>query len=385
VLKGRFLLLICVAVIFALGLVMVFNTSSADVLDRHLSISTHAAVTRQLIYGLLGICAGACIFFVGYEVLVERSLTVMAILTLLLLLVFVPGIGDVRNGSHRWIGAAGLTVQPSEFVKLGLPLFAIHALTREMLTPLRFARFGCMAAIPLLLIMMEPDNGTTAIIGATLVVVCLITGVNARYWLLPMVSLALVGGLVAWQLPYVQKRIQVYMHPELDLLGKGHQPHQAKIAAGAGGVLGRGLGQSMQKLTYLPEAQNDYIAAVYAEECGLVGVLALILLYMLLALFGFRIACRAADPHGFYLAATLTALISIQAFLNLGVVSGLMPPKGLNLPFFSQGGSSLMANILAVALLFKVDAEADRHHSRRNRGPSDPGTGAGLPAAGAPL
>ncbi len=346
-------------VIFAIGLVMVFNTSSADVIDRHLKVSTHAAVTRQLIYALLGLGAGLLLRFIGYRTLLDHSFGIMIVLCVLLALVFVPGIGVVRNGARRWIGAAGLTVQPSEFVKIFLPLFAIHTLAGAELTWLRFARFAALAAVPLALIMLEPDNGTTAIIASALVVVCLITGVKGRYWLAPMVALALLGALAAWQLPYVQKRMQVYMHPELDLLGKGHQPHQAKIAAGAGGILGRGLGQSMQKLTYLPEAQNDYIAAVYAEESGLVGVLALILLYMFFALLGYRIACRARDPAGFYLAVTLTSLIAIQAFLNLGVVSGIMPPKGLNLPFFSQGGSSLMANIIALALILEVDGKKE--------------------------
>ena len=384
-LRSRYLLLICAVVIFAIGLVMVFNTSSADVLDRHLSVSTHAAVARQLVYALLGVAAGLALRFIGYRALLDHSFGILVILCLLLALVFVPGIGCVRNGARRWIGAAGLTVQPSEFVKIFLPLFAIHTLAGAELTWFRFARFAALAAVPLALVMLEPDNGTTAIIAVTLLIVCLITGVKARYWLLPMVVLALLGGVAAWQLPYVQKRIQVYMHPELDLLGKGHQPYQAKIAAGAGGVFGRGLGQSMQKLTYLPEAQNDYIAAVYAEESGLIGVLALIFLYMLFALLGYRVACRAQDPTGFYLAVTLTSLIAIQAFLNLGVVSGIMPPKGLNLPFFSQGGSSLMANIIALTLILSVDGQTDRDHSRGDWRTSDSRTGAGAPAAGASL
>ena len=144
------------------------------------------------------------------------------------------------------------------------------------------------------------------------------------------------------------------MHPELDLKGRGHQPYQAKIAAGSGRLLGKGPGNGLQKLSYLPEAQNDYIAAIYAEEFGFVGMMALITLYLILASIGFYIAFQCGDRGGYYLASCAAFLISLQAFLNLGVVSGLLPSTGLNLPLFSQGGSSLMANIAGLSLLFSV-------------------------------
>lgn len=165
---------------------------------------------------------------------------------------------------------------------------------------------------------------------------------------------------MASQLPYVTQRIQVYLHPELDLQGRGHQPYQAKIAAGSGGLLGKGLGESLQKLTYLPEAQNDYIAAIYAEEFGWVGMLFLILLYSLLVAWGYQMAMRAVDLEGFYVAATMTFLIGLQAFLNLAVVSGLIPSTGLNLPLFSQGGTSLVANLVLIGFLLSVDRQPKR-------------------------
>jgi cell division protein FtsW len=153
---------------------------------------------------------------------------------------------------------------------------------------------------------------------------------------------------------HVADRIKVYMNPEYDLKGKGHQPYQAKIAAGSGGLLGKGLGESLQKLEYLPEARSDYIAAIFAEESGFVGMTGLILLYMTIGFCGFSIAQRAKDADGFYVAAIFTFLICFQAFLNLGVVSGLLPSKGTNLPFFSQGGSSLLANMMALCVLLNV-------------------------------
>jgi cell division protein FtsW len=146
----------------------------------------------------------------------------------------------------------------------------------------------------------------------------------------------------------------VYLNPELDIRGRGHQPHQAKIAAGSGKLFGKGPGNSWQKLSYLPEAQNDYIAAIFAEEFGFVGMMGLIFLYMLFALLGFTIAYRCEDLGGLYLGVVVTFLVAFQAFLNLGVVSGILPSTGLNLPFFSQGGSSLIANLMGIGLLQSI-------------------------------
>jgi cell division protein FtsW len=150
------------------------------------------------------------------------------------------------------------------------------------------------------------------------------------------------------------------LNPELDLKGKGHQPYQAKIAAGSGQLLGRGPGNSLQKLSYLPEAQNDYIAAIYAEEFGFLGIVTLIVLYMIIAYVGFYIAHICQDRNGLYFATAITFLICFQAFMNLGVVSGLLPSTGLNLPFFSQGGTSLMANIAGLGLLLNIAYQRNR-------------------------
>jgi cell division protein FtsW len=174
------------------------------------------------------------------------------------------------------------------------------------------------------------------------------------YWLLPVLFLGGLGTAAALQMPHVKHRIQVYLHPESDLLGKGHQPYQAKIATGSGELFGRGVGESLQKLNYLPEARSDYIAAIYAEELGFIGILFLVLLYLFIAYSGFHIAMKAGTKEGFYVASVITFLISFQAFINLGVVSGLLPSKGTNLPFFSQGGSSLLANCIAIALIMST-------------------------------
>jgi cell division protein FtsW len=206
----------------------------------------------------------------------------------------------------------------------------------------------------MLLILVEPNNGTVGVIALTLIMLCGLTQISVKYWAIPLLAMCLVGGLFAYNLAYVSARLKVYWNPELDLRGKGHQPYQAKIAAGSGKLWGKGPGNSLQKLSYLPEAQNDYIAAIYAEEFGFIGMMVLIALYMVIGYVGFFIAYGANDRGGFFLAASITFLFSFQAFMNLGVVSGLLPSTGLNLPLFSQGGTSLIANLSGLGLLLNV-------------------------------
>jgi|GEM_PF-251301 len=382
----RTLLLVCVGALFAIGLMMVFNTSSAEVLDRALSKSTHQALLRQVAYALIGIFFAFFIYKMGFDSLLRFSPYFLICIAVLLILVFVPPFAMARNGAHRWFSVGRFSFQPSELAKYLVPFTFIEwALTRKgEISFWNFCRFLLFLALPMALIMVEPDNGTVAVICATLVPLFFLTRIPMRFWVIPMLILTVLGGAVALQLPYVRSRLNVYLHPESDIKGKGHQAHQAKIAAGSGKFFGRGAGSSLQKLTYLPEAQNDYIAAIFAEEFGFVGMLVLITLYMLLAFAGFSIALTAKESSGCLVAATITYLIALQAFLNLGVVSGLLPSKGVNLPFFSQGGTSLVANIIALATLLNVgrDGEKEKNHTqRRGNGRSSlPGTRSGTRA-----
>lgn len=335
---------------------MVFNTSSAEILDRALNRSLYQAFFRQLTYAFIGLLAAFIVWRIGYEHLLKLSPVLLAIMTFFLLLVFVPKIGTMRNGAHRWIHFGNFSFQPSEFIKYLLLLTYIDWVSRQIkrITFKIFCKTIAVLMIPIFLVMIEPDNGTAAVMLLSLIPLFFVTKIHFRYWAMPLLLIMIVGGLIAYNLPYVRSRIQIYLHPELDLLGKGHQPHQSKIAAGSGKIFGKGPGGSLQKLTYLPEAQNDYIAAIYAEEFGFIGILILIVVYMLLGFAGFSISLNAKDPEGCYLAMAVTFLIAIQAFLNLGVVSGLLPSKGVNLPFFSQGGTSLIANFIGAALLLDI-------------------------------
>lgn len=353
----RLFLFFCVSTIFVMGLVMIFNTSSAEVLDHSLTISTHYALFKQIIYAIVGAGLAFLVLKVGYHRFISFSPYLFLLFSFFLVLTLIPGIGKEVNGSRRWIGIGGITFQPSEFVKYIVPayfIFLMRGLDPSKIEFKQFFKFASILAIPILLILVEPNNGTACVVALTVVLLCFIARIRVRYWAVPLVILLLLGGISAYHLPYVSARLKVYLHPESDLKGKGHQPHQAKIATGAGGVFGRGPGNSLQKLSYLPEAQNDYIAAIYAEEFGFIGIFFLISMYMTITYIGFYIAHMARDMDGFYLAAVATFLLSFQAFMNLGVVSGLLPSTGLNLPFFSQGGTSLMAHVMGLGFLLDI-------------------------------
>jgi cell division protein FtsW len=353
----RSMLLIVSFLIFSIGLIMIFSTTSAEVLDRDLNRSTHQALIRQIYNVFFGLSIAGLLLWVGYQRLLDWSPYILGFFILLLLMVLIPGIGTKVNGSRRWLTFLGLSFQPSEFVKYLVPAFFIHRILQVAnhdLTAKGFFILTLQCIFPVLLILIEPNNGTAIVISVTLIVLFLITQVSYKYWVIPLVVFVGVGGLFAYQLPYVSARLKVYLNPELDLQGKGHQPYQAKIASGSGKLWGKGPGNSLQKLSYLPEAQNDYIAAIFAEEFGFIGIFSLISLYAFLAFVGFTIALKSLDAGGFYLAASVTFLICFQAFLNLGVVSGLLPSTGLNLPLFSQGGTSLMANVMGIGILTSI-------------------------------
>lgn len=340
---------------------MVFNTSSAEVIDKSLSRSTHYALIRQLLFAFTGILSGYGAYSLGMKQFIKMSFSLLVLSTILLILVFIPGIGQQINGAHRWINIFGNSLQPSEFAKILIPAFFIERIMRRenSVDFVYFLKILLIISVPLFLILIEPDNGSVAIIMASLIAVFILTKLKASYWVLPLCVLLVGGGILASQMKHVPDRIRVYLHPELDIKGKGHQPYQAKIATGSGRIFGKGLGESLQKLDYLPEARNDYIAAIYAEEMGFIGVCVLIFLYGWMAFWGFYMAMKAQSREEFAFTAVLTFLLSLQAFLNLGVVSGLLPSKGVNLPFFSQGGSSLLANSVVIGLILRSQKKTE--------------------------
>ena len=357
-----FSLLAVASIIFMLGIIMVFNASSATALEQHVFHKRHYAMVRQLFNLIVGLIVCYGFWKIGYYELLKLSPILLVLISISLLLVFVPGIGRCVNGSRRWIVIGSFVGQPSEFVKIVMPLYFIHHIVGKDKSARELLKIFTIICVPIVLVLIEPSNGITAMLAATFITLLFLSRVSYKWWLWPILAFVIMGTVAVIKVPYVQARIQSYLHPERDLLGKGHQPFQSKVAMGSGGVLGKGLGRSMQKLSYLPEAQNDYIAAIFAEEAGFIGIIILIALYMLIGFLGFSIALQASTAKGAVLAASITFSMCLQAFLNLAVVSGLLPSTGLNLPLFSQGGSSLLANMIAICLLLNIS-----YHTSKNR------------------
>jgi cell division protein FtsW len=347
-----------------MGLLMVFGTTSAEILDRAMDRDVHYALVRQILYAAVGVLCALFAWFVGYQTLLKLSGPLLLFFCFLLVLVFIPGVGLQVNGARRWINVFGNSFQPSEFVKYLIPLYAVHKIVSVdgQVNFKYFLKLAATLSIPLALILIEPDNGTVLIVGVSLLVLCLLTRIRWTFWVLPLLVMGCLAVGAALHMPHVSDRIHVFLHPEADLLGKGHQPYQAKIAAGSGGLLGRGLGESLQKMNYLPEARSDYIAAIFAEEFGFVGMSGMIFVYMGMGLLGYLMATECRHKEPFYLLSILVFLLCFQAFFNLAVVSGLLPSKGMNLPFFSQGGSSLLAQLFTVGIILSIHKESIAFH-----------------------
>lgn len=354
---ARFLIFFVIVGLFCTGILTIFSASSAEILDLQLNRNLNSAVIKQFAYGLISLIVSFYVYRLGYKFFLRNSSFFFIIFTILLFLILIPGIGKEVNGSRRWFSIAGVSFQPSEIFKYVLLCFFIENSVKIRLRENYFINFLMLIAkclIPLSFILLEPNNGTFAVMGISILVLCFLFDYPMKYWLTPLIVCITLGLVFAIQLPYVQSRLKVYFHPELDLRGRGHQPYQAKIAVGSGGLFGKGPGKSLQKLSYLPEAQNDYIAAIIGEEYGFIGIFTLIMFYSLFTYSGYLIACSHPTLEGSCLAVGITFLISFQAFLNLAVVSGLLPSTGLNLPFISQGGTSLIANAIGIALLLNI-------------------------------
>ena len=327
-----------VLILFTLGLFMIYGASSGEMVDLWKSSHQYLALGKQAAWGIIAAFAGIGAYRLGWIRFYEKSFFIYGVLLVLLVLVFIPGIGISANGSRRWISLFGWSLQPSEFVKVLLPAFFLKMTdeAEKIATPKQFWQLMAFSFLPVILIVLEPNNGTAGTIALMIGILVLGKKISWRFWLVPLLIASSLLLVTAWKSAHVHARLISYMNPESDIKGKGHQPFQAKIAAGSGGMFGRGPAQSIQKLSYLPEAQNDYIAAIYAEEFGFIGVVALIVLYVWLLSEILRIMIQQKTEEGFLWVLSFLYLFGFHFFFNLAVVSGLMPSTGLNLPFFSQ-------------------------------------------------
>lgn len=354
--KSVYLLLAAIATLVVIGCVMLFSTSAFALDHRG---DPHYFIRRQFIWLGVGLiaCLGAAFFDYGFWRKWCRWLFVLSLI--LLVLCFVPPIGMEKNGSRRWLNLGGLaSFQPSELAKLATVLALATWYARNDVKERSFIRGfivpGFIVFLPLALIAPEVDMGATALIGATAFGVMFVAGARLRF-LLPIVVLVLCAGYhVATQIDERQGRLMAFRDLEKYKLGPGLQQYQALIAFGSGGAEGLGLGNSRQKLAYLPEAHTDFIFPVVGEELGLRVTLLVVACYLVIVLCGVLIAMNSRDRFGMLLGFGLVLVIALQAAVNIGVTTALLPNKGLPLPFVSYGGSNLAFCLLCVGILINI-------------------------------
>jgi cell division protein FtsW len=347
-------------VLLSAGVVMVYSASAIVAADRF--HDPYFFLKKQLFWAVLGAGALWVALRVDYRLLEKAVLPLLIIAGVLLVLVLVPPFGQAINGTRRWIRFGPVSFQPAELAKLALVLYlaAFLAKRRGDLTEFRTGAAPALAVAGLLagLVLVQPDLGNCM----TLIVVTFgllyLAGSPARHlaWVaapaLPLIALAI------WMAPYRLRRITAFVDPWSDPRGSGFQIIQSWLALGNGGLVGQGIGGSRQKLFYLPESHTDFIFAIVGEELGFVGAVAMVALFAVLIWRGLRIGLRAADPFGAYLALGITVLLATQTLVNLGVVTGLLPTKGLPLPFISFGGSALLMTMIATGVLLNISQHA---------------------------
>jgi cell division protein FtsW len=350
------MLLTATLCLLAFGAVMVFSASSTTRVLSNGGLSDSAFyLKRTLLFGALGLVVMHLTARGGLQA-VRRLTPALLCVSLFLLLAVLAG-GTSVNGSSRWLGSGFLQIQPSELAKVALVLYGADLLagkpkrvrSLEGLMP-----FLLVSGAAALLIVAEPDLGTTLVIAFAVAATLVAAGARLRDLALIALVLVCFGLLMTVIEPYRMARLTAFLNPGADAAGAGFQAAQAKIALGSGGIFGVGIGNGVQKAFYLPEAHTDMISAVIGEELGLVGILGVVGLFSIFGYAGLRIAQGARDAYGKILVAGLTSLVLVQATINLFAVMGLAPLTGVPLPFVSYGNSSLIATLFAVGLILNV-------------------------------
>jgi len=345
--------------LLALGMAMIFTSSTLIAQSQY--NDPYFYVKRQGLYILLALgvfCLGRRINYQHYKRWVYHILLLSLVS---LILVFVPGIGGKVRGAARWLRLGPLTLQPSEFAKLALVLFTAYSLARKQ-EKIKYFAIGFLphmlvAGLFIALILKEPDFGTSVTLGAIVFIMLFVGGTRFTHIFLALAAAIPLGVWMVLRDPKKFARILSFLDPWKHGQDVGYQLKQALLAIGSGGLWGLGPGQSRAKLFYLPDCHTDFILAILSEELGFLGVSLVLALFAIVICRGIRLSLKAPDTFGSYLALGLTLMIGLPALINMGVVSGILPTKGLSLPFLSYGGSGLLVNLLAVGILLNISSQ----------------------------
>ena len=349
-------LLLSVIVISLFGLVMIYSASY--VWAEYKFNNPFKFVINQGVFFIIGVIFMMIISRFDYKVYYEKSNLFFIICLILLILVIIPGVGSVRNGSRSWFGIGSFGIQPSEFTKLALIIFVSKYLVNNerLICDVKRGVLPILGVLFLVfgLIMLQPDFGTGMIIVMSIIGLLFVGGVDFKFFLkIGVVGIIGIVGLII-AAPYRLKRILSFLNPWEDPLGSGFQIIQSLYAIGPGGLFGYGFLNSRQKHFYLPEPQTDFIFSIISEEFGFVGILIVSILFLVIIYSGFKISKRSNDLFGKYLAFGITFQLAFQAILNLMVVVGLIPVTGVTLPFLSYGGSSLLITLCSIGILLNI-------------------------------
>lgn len=338
------------------GLLMIYSSSS--IWSTYKFGNSFHYLIYQGIFVIIGTILMIVLSKIDYHLYYKHVNKLLLISIILLILVLIPGIGIVRNGSRSWFGIGGFGIQPSEFTKLTLIIFVSKYLEKSD-KYIKDYKKGVLPILSILmlvfgLIMLEPDFGTGMIIVVSIIALLFVSGVNMKFFfILGGVGLLGIIGLIIVA-PYRMDRITSFLNPWSDPLGTGFQIIQSLYAIGPGGLLGMGLFNSRQKHFYLPEPQTDFIFSIISEEFGVIGVMIVVILFGILMYYGMKVSLNCEDKFGKYLSFGLIFQIIIQTILNLFVVIGLVPVTGVTLPFLSYGGSSLLISTISIGIILSI-------------------------------
>jgi len=350
-----------VLILVSIGVIFIYSSSSVYA-DKQFGDSEYFLM-KHLMYLFAGLLGMVLFSSIDYSVFKRHPYIIIFFCIALVALVYVPGIGVVKNGARRWINLRILTFQPSEILKYGFVIYMAYLVSKsqERISSFKSGFLPGLMVVGLVsvILLKQPDFGTTVLLVFTFLSLYFIAGTRLSYLFgMVLVSLPVVYFIIM-RSPYKRARMLAFLNPEMHKDSIGYQIYESLISIGSGGIFGKGLGMSNQKLLYLPAAHTDFILAIVGEEIGFIGISVILLLFVVFIVSGVRIALRARDLFGVYLGFGITIMFAYQVLINTAVVMSLIPTKGLTLPFISYGGSSIIFSLIGVGILNSIYRNSD--------------------------
>ena len=354
------ILLLVTLILVTVGTAMIYSSSSIIALEKFKD--GQYFLKKQIFFVILGLISMVLLTKIDYTTWKKAAYPGIILSLILLMLLFIPHVGLKRGGATRWLNLGLFSFQVSEMVKIAMVVFLAHLLARKAHLLKKFSRGvlipSAITAVVISLILLEPDFGTAVIIASILILMLCLAGSRITHLMFLAAAFIPVGVWLIFHKGYRLARLTVFLDPWKDAGNSGFQIIQSLISFGSGGTFGVGIGDGMQKLFYLPQPHTDFILSIIAEESGFIGVSIVIILFSIFVFRGFMIAMKAPDLFGMLLAAGLTMVIAMESFINIAGVMGLIPLKGLALPFLSYGGSSFVMSMIAVGILLNISTQS---------------------------